>query len=146
MKHAIVVLVVSLGLSACANGASNPQFSDDRPTLPVTQDATPRDDTTAHIVYPVRSVYEVVYPRGYTGAAYTLNGKCSLTRGPNNVVTGCAISGGSASPYYKSSSFYLHNKPNGDGCTIAVGHFHGQTYSDQVIPITFYWLKNACYP
>ena len=98
------------------------------------------------MVYPVRSLYEVVYPLGNKAAAYTLNGTCSLTRGPKNVVTGCVIAGGSASPYYRKSSFYLYNKPNGNGCTLAVGHFHGQTYAGQPIPITFYWVKNACYP
>ena len=144
-RYAFTIAALAL-FSGCAPGASNPLLANDKPTMPVTQDARAQADATPHIVYPVRSVYEVVYPKGYKAAAYTLNGKCSLTRGPNGIVTGCVISGGSASPYYKQSSFYLHNKPNGDGCTIAVGHFHGQTYSGQVIPMTFYWVKNSCYP
>jgi hypothetical protein len=145
MKQLFFGIAALAMLSACAGGASNPPLASDSRTMSLAQDATARA-ATAHIVYPVRSLYEVVYPRGYKGVAYTLNGKCSLTRGPNDIVTGCVITGGSASPYYKKSSFYLHNKPNGDGCTIAVGHFQGQTYSGQVIPITFYWVKNSCYP
>jgi hypothetical protein len=146
MKRYVFAIAAMALCSGCANGGANPALVDGRPTTPVAQDTRAHADATAHIVYPVRSVYEVVYPKGYKAAAYTLNGKCSLTRGPNGVVTGCVISGGSASPYYKQSSFYLHNRPNGNGCTIAVGHFHGQTYSGQVIPLTFYWVKNACYP
>jgi hypothetical protein len=145
MKQVFFAIAALAMLSACATGAPNPPIANAQPTMPVAQDPSVRADVTAHIVYPVRSVYEVVYPKGYKAAAYTLNGKCSLTRGPSGIVTGCVISGGSASPYYNKSSFYLHNKPNGDGCTIAVGHFHGQTYSGQAIPIAFYWVKNSCY-
>ncbi len=146
MRRSVFTIAVLALLSACANGTSNPPVADGRQTLPVTQDAAAHKNATAHIVYPVRSVYEVLYPRGYKAAAYTINGKCSLTRGPNGIVTGCVISGGSASPYYNKSSFYLYDKPNGEGCAIALGHYHGQTYSGQVIPITFYWVKNSCYP
>jgi hypothetical protein len=143
-QYALTIAAIAM-FSGCAAGASNPLLVTGQPTMPVSQDATVQADAAPHVVYPVRSVYEILYPKGYKAAAYTLNGTCSLTRGPNGVVTGCVISGGSASPYYKESSFYLHTKYNGNGCTIAVGHFHGQTYSDQVIPITFYWVKNSCY-
>jgi hypothetical protein len=146
MKRFVLILAASALLSGCSAGVSNPPLADGRPTMPVMQDATVHADAIAHIVYPVRSVYEVLYPRGYNAVAYTLNGKCSLTRGPSGIVTGCVISGGSASPYYEKSSFYLHAKINGDGCTIAIGHFHGQTYAGQPIPIAFYWVKNSCYP
>jgi hypothetical protein len=146
MKRSVLTIAAFALLSACANGVSNPPLPDGRLTMAVAQDATTHADASAHIVYPVRSMYEVLYARGYKAVAYTLNGNCSLTRGPSGIVTGCVISGGSASPYYNKSSFYLHSKPNGDGCTIAVGHYHGQTYSGQAIPITFYWVKNSCYP
>lgn len=157
MKHFVLAIATLALLSGCTSGQSTTPLvgrawtnagksaGSDARTGPLAQEATPAN-VAAHIVYPVRSVYEVVYAKGYKAAAYTLDGKCSLTRGPGGVVTGCVISGGSASPYYKQSSFYLHNKPNGNGCTLAVGHFHGQTYSGQVIPMTFYWVKNSCYP
>jgi hypothetical protein len=132
-------------VSACATGTPDLPLSAGLQTQG-TRSTVASADTTAHLVYPIRSVYEVVYPRGYRGVAYTLNGKCSLTRGPNDIVTGCEISGGSASPYYEKSSFYLHTEPNGNGCTIAVAHFHGQTYFGQVIPLTFHWVENSCYP
>jgi hypothetical protein len=146
MKGSVLGIAASVLLSACANGASNPPLADGQPTTPIAQDAAARENATAHVVYPVRSVYEILYARGYKPAAYTFNGKCSLTRGPSGIVTGCVISGGSASPYYNKSSFYLYSKPNAAGCAIALGHYHGQTYSGQVIPITFYWVKNSCYP
>jgi hypothetical protein len=135
MYRPIIAMLALAALSACATGALNPP----RP------DGTELAGKTMHVVYAIRSVYEVVYARGYKGEAFTLNGTCSLTRGPRNIVTGCVISGGSASPYYTKSSFYLHNKTNGDGCTIAEGHFQGQTYAGQPIPIAFYWVQNSCY-
>jgi hypothetical protein len=146
MKRYVLTIAALAIFSGCANGASNLPLAAGWPTMPVAQDARAHAGATPHIVYPIRSVYEVVYPKGYKAAAYTRNGTCSLTRGPKGVVTGCVISGGNASPYYKQSSFYLHDKINGDGCTLAVGHFHGQTYAGQVIPMTFYWVKNSCYP
>jgi ABC-type phosphate transport system substrate-binding protein len=144
MKRFVIALVAAAILAACAAGVPETPLAADGPAF-AAQVASTRAEG-ARAVYPVRSVYAVVYAKGYGGAAYTLNGTCSLTRGPNGIVTGCEISGGSRSPYYTKSTFDLRSKPNGDGCTLAIGHFHGQTHAGRPIPIAFYWAKNPCYP
>ncbi|HTA39238.1 MAG TPA: hypothetical protein VK760_09190, partial [Candidatus Acidoferrales bacterium] len=98
MKQFVLAVTLCAALCSCASGTSTPPLAAGTPSGAL---GSVRSDKRAHVVYPVRSLYEVVYARGYKAAAYTLNGACSLTRGPNNIVTGCVISGGSASPYYR---------------------------------------------